>query len=122
MKTVGIIGGLGPKTTSEFYLELVSSSRNLDKSNRPPILIYSVPLSYNTEERAIKNGIIDGGEYLPILVEGANKLEKSGADFLVIPCNSVHIYIEEVRKSVKIPVLSIVEETSRFLKEENISE
>jgi len=38
----------------------------------------------------------------------------------VIPCNSVHIFIEEIRKSVKIPVLSIVEETKNFLVQSKI--
>lgn len=44
MKTVGIIGGLGPQTTAEFYLELVFSSYKINKTSRPPILIWNVPL------------------------------------------------------------------------------
>ncbi len=39
MKTVGIIGGLGPETTSEFYLDLVFSCAKNDKTSRPPILM-----------------------------------------------------------------------------------
>ncbi len=121
MKTVGIIGGLGPETTSKFYLELVFSCQKLNKINRPPILISSVPLPYNIEEDFIERSM--GEErYIPFLLDTAKSLENAGADFLVMPCNSVHIFIEEVRSSVKIPVLSIVEETTKFLKKENISE
>ncbi|MFH0835871.1 MAG: amino acid racemase, partial [Candidatus Micrarchaeota archaeon] len=40
--------------------------------------------------------------------------------FLVMPCNSLHVFISEIRKSVKIPVLSIVEETAKFLKNKNV--
>lgn len=43
-------------------------------------------------------------------------LEKGGADFIVVPCNTVHMFIDEVRQAVNIPVLSIVEETTSFLK------
>ncbi len=121
MKTVGIIGGLGPKTTSEFYLELVFSCQKLNKINRPPILISSVPLPYDIEEDAIVRG--EGEERcIPFLLDAAKRLEKAGADFIVMPCNSLHTFIGEIRDSVKIPVLSIVEETTKFLKKENIYE
>ena len=121
MKTVGIIGGLGPETTSEFYLELIFSTQKLNKANRPKILIYSVPLPYDIEEDAIARG--KGEERcLPFLIDAAKSLERAGADFLVMPCNSLHAFIENIRGSVKIPVLSIVEEATKFLKEERISE
>ena len=119
MKTVGIIGGLGPVTTSEFYLKLIFTCQEIKKTNRPPILIYSVPISYEVEETAIANG--QGEEKcIPLLLDAAQKLEKAGADFLVMPCNSLHAFINEIRDSVKIPVLSIVEETVKFLKKERI--
>jgi aspartate racemase len=121
MKTVGIIGGLGPETTSKFYLELVFLCQKLNKVSRPPILICSVPLPYDIEEDAIMKN--KGEERcIPFLLDAAKKLEESGADFLVMPCNSLHVFIKDIRKAVKIPVLSIVEETTKFLKKENISE
>ncbi len=121
MKTVGIIGGLGPETTAEFYLELSFQCQNLNKVNRPPILIYSIPLPYNIERDAISKGIGEE-KCLSFILDAAKKLEKAGADFLVMPCNSLHTFIEDIRSSVKIPILSIVEETVGFLKKENISE
>ena len=120
MKTVGIIGGLGPETTSEFYLEIIFGCYQKNKENRPPILIWNVPLNYKIEEDLLTKA--SGEErYIPYLVDAAKRLEKSGADFLVMPCNSLHIFIEEIRNSVKIPVLSIVEETANFLKNQKIS-
>ena len=53
MKTVGIIGGLGPETTAEFYLDLIFSAFQLDKFARPPILIWNVPLEYKIEKEFI---------------------------------------------------------------------
>ncbi|KKQ92250.1 MAG: Aspartate racemase [Candidatus Woesebacteria bacterium GW2011_GWB1_39_10] len=119
MKTAGIIGGLGPETTSQFYLEIIFSCFQANKKARPPLLIWSVPLEYQIESDLITKA--EGEErYIPYLVDAAKRLENGGADFIVIPCNSVHIFIQEVRKAVKIPVLSIVEETANFLKEKNI--
>lgn len=121
MKTVGIIGGLGPETTSEFYLEIIFSCYEKNKNNRPPILLWNVPLSYQIEEDLITKA--EGEErYIPYLIDAAQRLEKGGADFIVMPCNSLHAFIEEIRKSVKVPVLSILEETASFLKKQGISE
>ena len=121
MKTAGIIGGLGPETTSKFYIEVIFKCFEKDKLNRPPILIWNVPLPYDIEERFITKA--EGEEeYIPFLINAAKRLEAGGADFIVIPCNSVHIFIDEVKKAVSIPVLSIVEETVNFLKEKQIKE
>jgi len=115
MRTVGVIGGLGPETTAEFYSDVVFSCQKKNKVNRPSIIISSVPLPYNIEEEAIaENKGIE--RCLPFLIAEAKRLEKSGANFIVLPCNSLHIFINEIRSSVKIPVLSIVEETVKFLK------
>lgn len=120
MKTVGIIGGLGPETTSEFYLDIVFGCQKKDKTHRPAIIIASVPLPYKIEKDAIANNI--GFErILPFLVSEAKRLEKAGADFIVMPCNSLHVFIKEIRNSVKIPVLSIVEETVKFLRKNDFN-
>lgn len=120
MKTIGIIGGLGPETTSEFYLDIVFSCQKKDRTARPSVVIASVPLPYQIEEDAISKNI--GIERcLPFLVSEAKRLEKAGADFIVMPCNSLHIFINDIRSAVKVPVLSIVEETVKFLKKNNFN-
>lgn len=114
MKTVGVIGGLGPETTAEFYLDVVFSCQKRNKTARPSVIIASVPLPYQIEEDAIAKNI--GIERcLPFLVQEAKRLEKAGVDFIVMPCNSLHLFIEEIRESVSIPVLSIIEETVKFI-------
>ncbi len=120
MKTVGIIGGLGPETTSEFYLDIVFSCYKKTKEARPGIIIASVPLPYQIEEDLITKNV--GSErYFPFLVNEAKRLEKAGADFIIMPCNSLHVFIKEIRNAVDIPVLSIVEETVKFLKKNNLN-
>ena len=121
MKTAGIIGGLGPETTAEFYMEINFTCQQVSPKNRPPLLIWNVPLVYQIEHDLLTKNT--GQErYIPFLVEAAKRLEKGGADFLVMPCNSLHIFIKEIRNAVQIPVLSVVEETATFLASKKISE
>lgn len=118
MRTVGIIGGLGPETTAEFYLDVIFSTYKKSKEQRPGILISSVPLPYQIEADLIERN--EGGErYIPYLTKEAQRLEKAGADFLVMPCNSLHVFIKEIRESVSIPVLSIIEETVKYVKDKD---
>jgi len=119
MKTVGIIGGLGPETTAEFYLEIVFGCAKLADETRPAILVWNVPLPYKLEEAALTQGaMVD--RYVPFLTDAAQRLERGGADFLVMPCNTLHRFIKEIRAAVKIPVLSVVEAVTEFLHERQI--
>ena len=119
MKIVGIIGGFGPDTTSEFILMLIRVWKNKHAGQRPELLIWNSPIDENVEKRFIQENR-NHKEFKSLLIKGAKTLEKSGVDFLVLPCNSLHIFIEDIRKSVKIPVLSIIEITTDFLKSKEV--
>lgn len=121
MKTIGIIGGLGPETSSKFYLEVILKAFKQNSKARPPILMWSVPIEYQIESDFI-NGEDRSDEYTSLLIDAAKRLEAGGADFIVTPCNSVHIFIDDVRNAVSVPVLSIIEETTAFLKQQNIQQ
>lgn len=120
MKSIGIVGGLGPETTSKFYLELLYKSFQLNETQRPPILMWSIPMDYKTEKDFIL-GKDKSLKYIKYLKEAVRRLEAGGVDFIVIPCNSVHIFLDQINKEISIPILSIVEETRKFLKKNNIS-
>lgn len=85
------------------------------------MLIWNIPLEYKIEEDLLTKA--SGEErYIPYLIEAAKRLESGGADFLVMPCNSLHIFIEKIKQAVQIPVLSILEETAIFLKNNKVGE
>ncbi len=115
MKTVGIIGGLGPETTSEFYLDVIFSCQRKNNFQRAPVIVSSVPVPFEIEAESIMKNI-DVERNIPFIENEAKRLEHAGADFIVMPCNSLHIFIRELRESVKVPVLSIIEETTKFIK------
>ncbi|MCL2570608.1 MAG: amino acid racemase [Firmicutes bacterium] len=113
MKKLGVIGGVGPGTTAEFYLKIVFDCQECNKEHRPNIIISSVPSPYQVERDIIlenKNG------FTPLLVAEAKRLQKAGADFIVMPCNTLHCDIKHIRRGVKVPVISIVEETINYIK------
>lgn len=116
MKSVGVIGGLGPGTTAEFYLEVIFRCHKRNNKQRPLVVIANVPLDLDVEREFLASNK-GADRYLPFLVKEAQRLEKSGVDFLVMPCNSLHMFINELRASVNIPMLSIVEETVAYIKE-----
>lgn len=119
MKTVGIIGGLGPETSAKFLLDLNFEFIGVLNKVRPPILLWNVPMDLKKEKRIILNGK-EEEFFLGLLKDGAQRLEKGGVDFIVIPCNTAHLFIDEVRNSVKIPVLSIIEETAKALTRQSV--
>ena len=112
-KTVGVLGGFGPETTAEFYMALIGKSRRLG-DRYPRILINNIAVPFNLEEEAVKNAA--GLErFLPLLIEGV-KLIEDKSDFIVLPCNTLHVFIDELRSASGKPVLSIIEETAKAVK------
>lgn len=108
MKTVGIIGGVGPESTIEYYRFIIAGyrERNPDGSY-PLIIINSVDLDkYLTWIKA--------GEMEPFtnsLVVEIDKLARAGADFAVLASNTPHIVFDEIRERSPLPLISIVETT-----------
>ena len=119
MKTVGIIGGLGPETTAKFYMQVVSLCAKKNKTQRPNILIANIPITFELEEKFI-NRSEGKREFCALLTNAAKTLEKSGADFIVLPCNTAHVFIDDVKDSVNIPVLNIIDESVKTLKSRGV--
>jgi aspartate racemase len=115
MRTLGILGGVGPETTAKVYLSIINLIKKSGKAKYPSIIIYNLPFPLSIEREAIIEGK-NSENMIPYLVDGAKTLEKAGASFCILPCNTLHKYTEEIRKSINIPFLSIIEETTSVLK------
>src|SRR3989338_9227039 len=119
MKTLGILGGVGPQTTSKVYLSIIKLIREKGEEKYPPIVIYNLPFPFVIENEAIIQGI-NSEKMIPYLIDGAKILEKSRIDFGILPCNTLHKFIGEIRKAVKFPFISILEETVLVLKTKGV--
>lgn len=116
-KTIGIVGGMGPDTTSEFYLKMIELARKYS-TGYPSILIDNVSFPFYLEKEIILHSRNEE-KILPFIKESILRLNKAGADFIVIPCNTVHIFIESFRNFSSVPVLSIVEESVKEIVSNN---
>jgi aspartate racemase len=119
MKTAGVIGGFGPQTTARFYERVFFACQHSAPDVKPHILISSVPLPFQIEHNAILNNE-EVDDYLPYLIKETRRLEAAGADFIVMPCNSLHIHIDALCSCVGIPFLSIIQESADFLPRHSI--
>lgn len=111
-KTLGIVGGLGPETSCKFCLNI-----NLKVKNKidvqPHILLDNLSISREAENRLINGGVSD--EHLRLLAESIARIQED-VDFIVIPCNTVHIFIDQLRLISKVPIISIIECTANECK------
>ncbi len=117
---MGIIGGFGPETTAAFQLKIVELCAAQKQRTRPAILMWNTPIPVQIENDLILKGE-SMNKFLPFLISAAKLLENAGADFLVMPCNTLHVFIHDIRRAVSIPVLSILDETALSLKTNDVT-
>lgn len=112
-RIVGIIGGMGPEATADFYREIIRLTPAARDQDHIPVLIYSNP---QIPERT--TAILQGGASpLPLMIETARVLEQAGAGLLAMPCNTAHYYYGELQSAVGVPVLNMIEETVQAFSE-----
>jgi aspartate racemase len=108
MKILGIIGGLGPESTIEYYQNITALYRERQRDgNYPEFIINSIDLKKGLDFMDANNlaGIAD------YLLEEIGKLARAGANFGLISANTPHIVFDEVAPKSPIPLISIVEAT-----------
>lgn len=112
MKTIGIIGGMGPAATIDLYSKIVALTPAMRDQDHIHVIIDSYA---QIEDRTafIENR---GVNPLPKLCEAATRLEKAGAEALIMPCNTAHYFAEDILKMVNIPLIHIVESTAKAIK------
>ena len=107
-KILGILGGLGPLSSAYFYELITNHTKASCDQDHIDIILSS--RATTPDRTAYILGRSDR-DPVPFMVEDAKLLEQYGADAIVIPCNTAHHFIEEVRRSVSVPVPSIITET-----------
>ncbi len=110
MKRIGIIGGLGPESTIDYYKGIINAFRQREVGlTTPEIIIYSADVSRLFELVVAKewDNLVDW------LAKMVNALHSAGAEFAVIGSNTPHIVFDKVKSRSSIPMLSIVDETCK---------
>lgn len=113
MGTIGIIGGIAPESTVEYYRLIISLYREKKKDgNYPQIILNSI----NLKKMLDLIGANQLRELNNYLCEEIEKVAKAGADFCILASNTPHIIFEDVQNNSPLPLISIVEETCKHAK------
>ena len=117
MKTLGIIGGLGPESTLDYYQRIIALFREHSGAGHyPEFVVVSVDLRKGLDFMEA-NDLSGMANYL---LKAIDKLARSGADFGIISANTPHIVFDEVAPKSPIPLISIVEVTRAAAKMQNL--
>jgi aspartate racemase len=119
-KKIGIIGGMGPESTSLLYREIVKAFQSNFSAYRdedfPEMFIHNLPIP------DIMDGIEREDEVKRMLSHSTHTLEQAGSELIVFPCNSLNYFVDYLLSQTDVPILSIVEETSKKIKEKDYDE
>lgn len=117
-KIIGILGGMGPAASAYCYSQIIRLAQEKygarNDADFPRVVLYNLALAEMNE-----NGISDNDRVVAGMrvVDGVQKLEQLGSDFVIIPCNTAHYFFQAIEAIARIPVLNIIEETSRKVKD-----
>lgn len=118
-KVLGVIGGMGPMATQLFYKDIIENTdAQVDQDHIDMIILSHASIPDRTKS------IIENTEeaVLEVLKKDTKKLIEAGADFIVIPCNTAHYYINNLKETYsEIPFIDMIEETVKYLKNEKIT-
>jgi aspartate racemase len=110
MKKIGILGGMAPASTVEYYRIITTLCRQRGMEYRYPVIIV---YSLNFQEFI---NLVESGNWLEVtnlICEAIDSLSQAGADFALMASNTPHIVFSEVATRSPIPLLSIAEETGK---------
>jgi aspartate racemase len=117
MKVLGIIGGLGPESTIDYYGRIIALYRErTGDGSYPQFIINSINLKKGLDFMDASN-LAGMAEYL---LEEISKLAQAGATFGLISANTPHIVFDEVASKSPVPLISIVQATCAAAKARNL--
>lgn len=112
-KLLGIIGGLGPASSAYFYELITEHTKASRDQDHIDIILSSRATTPDRTDYILGRS---SESPLPAMIADAKSLEAYGATTIVIPCNTAHFFIDEVRRSVSVPMPSIIEESVTYIK------
>lgn len=104
MKRVGLVGGLGPESTIDYYRRITEKWHRSDAATAPALMIDSLDV-----KRALRLVKDDRTALVAYLLESVRRLASAGVDFVALTANTPHVVFDELSSTSPVPLLSIVE-------------
>lgn len=108
MKTLGIIGGMGPEATIDLYGKIVALTPATKDQEHIHTVIDSYAQIPDRTAFIIKSDPA-AKDPAPFLIEAAKRLEQAGVQALCMPCNTAHFFLPQIQKEIHIPFISIIQ-------------
>jgi len=106
-KTVGVMGGMGPDATVDFMARVIALTEAGCDQDHIHMIVDNDPTVPDRQ-----TAMISGNDDVSARLEAmALRLESAGAEFLVMVCNTAHVFIDGVRASSNIPFINIIDES-----------
>lgn len=106
-KLIGILAGMGPRSTAPFVDMAVDECQRQYGARYdidfPPMLIYALPTPFYVD-RPIDHTALEAA-----IAACLRKLEETGVAFVAMPCNSAHLYFEQLVAGMRVPLLNMID-------------
>ncbi|MGQ0564469.1 MAG: aspartate/glutamate racemase family protein [Gemmobacter sp.] len=112
MRTVGILGGMGPEATVLLMQRVVAAVPARDDADHIPLIVHQNPAVPSRIRHLIDR---TGSDPAPVLAAMARDLAAAGAAALAMPCNTAHAYAPAIRAATALPFLDMVAATAAAL-------
>ena len=112
-RVIGVLGGLGPEATVDFCFRIIGNTNAPTEQDHIRCIVDNNPKAPNRNHAIAGNGPSPA----PAFEDSARMLERCGVDFIVMPCNTAHAFVDAILQSISIPFISMIDETCNHLSE-----
>jgi aspartate racemase len=110
---VGVLGGMGPAATADFYDKLVRATPATRDQHHLRVVVWSDPTVPDRSAAIVG----DGPDPTPWLLRGGRVLTGAGAGLIAVPCNTAHAFLATVEEQIGVPMVHMIDQTVRVVVE-----
>ena len=110
-KIVGILGGMGPESTADFFLKIIKTTPVRKDQDHLRIMMDNNP---KIPDRTLAL-LGKGKSPLEEVERTIHNLERAGAEIIAMPCNTLHYYYDELQNSTSVPIINMISETAAYI-------
>ncbi len=114
---IGVLGGIGPDATAEFYIKLIEVLKEAGQINSnadfPQLIINSIPAPELVYDEISEEDIRP-------YVDGLKELDNNCVNFIAMVCNTIHLYYRGLQNEIKTPIIDLRKEVKEVLEDKGI--
>ena len=109
----GVLGGMGPAATLDFMAKVMVATPAAVDQDHIPLIVYQFP-----QIPSRTAAVIEGNDApLQTMMDGVQALQRAGAEFIVIACNTAHHWFDALARSTRLEILHIADAVGDMLRE-----